>query len=222
MQAFICTTIWRPVDPEVEDHLALETTVVTTSGEHSRRVRPPYGYGLLRAKQEARKARTLRSHMKVSLKKGINLWHVAFFHLTSICLLLALCVPAAVSAVAADGKLPGQGRAVPGQVAALCNQTRSPHSTVRNPEPHRTHGVRTTFDLLLPNRKNFILKWVSLSFRCAAGQMSINGSTILWCHIYTKILCSVWWDYHTCSTHKLSVLRRASSWETLLWQDSWR
>ncbi|CAF92443.1 unnamed protein product [Tetraodon nigroviridis] len=65
MQAFICTTIWRPVDPEVEDHLALETTVVTTSGEHSRRVRPPYGYGLLRAKQEARKARTLRSHMKL-------------------------------------------------------------------------------------------------------------------------------------------------------------
>lgn len=69
VQALICTTIWRPVDPQVEDHLALETTVVRTSGVHSRRVRPPYGYGLLRAKQEARKVQTLRSLMKVSLKR---------------------------------------------------------------------------------------------------------------------------------------------------------
>lgn len=65
MQALICTTIWRPVDPEVEDQLALETTVVRTSGVHGRRVRPPYGYGLLRAKQEARKVQTLRLLMKV-------------------------------------------------------------------------------------------------------------------------------------------------------------
>lgn len=65
VQALICTAIWRPVDPEVEDHLAVETTVVRTSGIHTGMVRPPYGYGLLRAKQEARKAQTLRSLMKV-------------------------------------------------------------------------------------------------------------------------------------------------------------
>ncbi|TWW81623.1 Polycystin-1 [Takifugu flavidus] len=64
VQALICTTIWRPVDPEVEDQLALETTVVRTSGVHGRRVQPPYGYGLLRAKQEASKVQTLRSLMK--------------------------------------------------------------------------------------------------------------------------------------------------------------
>lgn len=148
-------------------------------------------------------------------KKGINVWHV-FFHFSSSCLLLALHVPAALSAAAAVGELPGQGRAGPGQVAALCNQTLSPHSTVRDPEPHRTHGVRTIVTFLLPNLIHSILKLVPLSFRCAAGQMSNNGSQILWCHIYTKILCSAWLDYPDCSTRKLSVPRRASSWETLL------
>ncbi|TNN04183.1 hypothetical protein fugu_001212 [Takifugu bimaculatus] len=49
---------------KVEDQLALETTVVRTSGAHGRRVQPPYGYGLLRAKQEASKVQTLRSLMK--------------------------------------------------------------------------------------------------------------------------------------------------------------
>lgn len=154
-------------------------------------------------------------------KKGIHLYLSVFFHFSSLCLLLALHVPAAVSSAAADGELPGQDRAVPGQVAALCNQTLSLHSTVGDPEPHRTHGVRTIVNYLLPNLIYSILKLVSLSFRYAGGQMSNNGSSILWCHIYTKILCSAWLDYPDCSTHKLPVLRRASFWETLLWQDSW-
>lgn len=152
-------------------------------------------------------------------KKGINVWHV-FFHVSSSCLLLALHVPAALSAAAAVGELPGQGRAGPGQAAALCNQTLSPHSTARDPEPHRTHGVRTIVASFLPNLIHSILKLVPLSFRYAAGQMSNNGSSILWCHIYTRILCSAWLDCPVCSTRKLSVLRRASSWETLLRQDS--
>lgn len=138
------------------------------------------------------------------------------FHFSSLCHFLALHVPAAVSAAAAAGELPGQGGAVPGQVASLCNQTLSLQSTVRNPEPHRTHGVRTTVNVLLPKRIHSILNLPSLSFRCAAGQMSNNGSSILWCHIYTKILCSAWLDHPGCSTHKLSGLRRGSSWETLL------
>lgn len=65
VQALIYTALWRPVDPEVEDHLAQETTVVRTFEEHGRKVRPPCGYGLLQAKEEARKVRALRSLMKV-------------------------------------------------------------------------------------------------------------------------------------------------------------
>lgn len=49
---------------------------------------------------------------------------------------IALRVPVAVSAATADGKLPGQYRAVPGPTAALCHQTFSPHSTLRDAEPH--------------------------------------------------------------------------------------
>nr|XP_046233896.1 polycystin-1 [Scatophagus argus] len=64
VQALICTALWRPVDPEVEDQLAQEITVVRTFGEHSRKVRPPCGYGLLQAKEEARKVRALRSLMR--------------------------------------------------------------------------------------------------------------------------------------------------------------
>lgn len=68
MQALICTALWRPVDPEVEDQLAQETTVVRAFGEHDGKVRPPCGYGLLQAKEEARKVRALRSLMKVRIK----------------------------------------------------------------------------------------------------------------------------------------------------------
>ncbi|XP_034426558.1 polycystin-1 [Hippoglossus hippoglossus] len=64
VQALIYTVLWRPVDPEVEDQLAQETTVVRAFGEHSAKVRPPCGYGLLQAKDEARKVRALRSLMR--------------------------------------------------------------------------------------------------------------------------------------------------------------
>uniref|UniRef100_A0A3B5AXN8 Polycystic kidney disease 1b n=1 Tax=Stegastes partitus TaxID=144197 RepID=A0A3B5AXN8_9TELE len=63
----VSSTLWRPVDPEVEEQLAQETTVVRAFGEHSGKVRPPCGYGLLQAKEEARKVRALRSLMRVRL-----------------------------------------------------------------------------------------------------------------------------------------------------------
>lgn len=68
MQALLYTVLWRPVDPEVEDQLAQETTVMRAVGDQGGKVRPPCGYGLLQAKEEARKVRALRSLMKVSRK----------------------------------------------------------------------------------------------------------------------------------------------------------
>lgn len=65
VQALIYTVLWRPVDPEVEDLLAQDTTVVRSSGEQGAKVRPPCGYGLLQAKDEARKVRALRSLVRV-------------------------------------------------------------------------------------------------------------------------------------------------------------
>lgn len=140
MQALIYTALWRPVDPEVEDQLAQETTVVRTFGEHGSKVRPPCGYGLLQAKEEARKVRALRSLMRVRIKSELQ-------HLVAICLQkhlsfsfiifyifsVALCVPAVVSVAVADGELPGQRRAEAGPAAALRCQTPSPHSTVGGP-----------------------------------------------------------------------------------------
>ncbi|KAE8284546.1 Polycystin-1 [Larimichthys crocea] len=64
VQTLIYAALWRPVDPEVEDQLAQETTVVRSFGEHGGKVRPPCGYGLLQAKEEARKVRALRSLMR--------------------------------------------------------------------------------------------------------------------------------------------------------------
>ncbi|XP_051926382.1 polycystin-1 isoform X2 [Hippocampus zosterae] len=64
IQALICTAIWRPVDPEVEDQLARETTVARSLLEEGGKVRPPCGYGLLQAKEEARKVRALKSLMR--------------------------------------------------------------------------------------------------------------------------------------------------------------
>ncbi|KAF1374215.1 hypothetical protein PFLUV_G00247310 [Perca fluviatilis] len=64
VQALISTALWRPVDPEVEEQLAQETTVVRAFGELGGKVRPPCGYGLLQAKEEARKVRALRSLMR--------------------------------------------------------------------------------------------------------------------------------------------------------------
>uniref|UniRef100_A0A3Q2ZEU2 Polycystic kidney disease 1b n=1 Tax=Kryptolebias marmoratus TaxID=37003 RepID=A0A3Q2ZEU2_KRYMA len=67
VQALICAVLWGPVDPEVEELLAQETTVVRTSGVSSRNIRPPCGYGLLQAKEEARKTQALRSLMRFLL-----------------------------------------------------------------------------------------------------------------------------------------------------------
>ncbi|XP_075313535.1 polycystin-1 [Odontesthes bonariensis] len=64
VQALICTALWRPVDPEVEEQLDQVTTVVSSCGEPSGKVRPPCGYGLLQAKEEARKIRALHSLMR--------------------------------------------------------------------------------------------------------------------------------------------------------------
>ncbi|XP_028331530.1 polycystin-1 [Gouania willdenowi] len=63
-QALIYTVIWRPVDPEVEEQLFRETTVVRGFEDQSGKVRPLCGYGLLQAKEEARKVRALRSLMR--------------------------------------------------------------------------------------------------------------------------------------------------------------
>ncbi|XP_077595711.1 polycystin-1 [Stigmatopora nigra] len=64
LQALIYTLVWRPVDPEVEEQLARETSVARNFGERGEKVRPPCGYGLLQAKEEARKVRALTSLMK--------------------------------------------------------------------------------------------------------------------------------------------------------------
>lgn len=74
-----------------------------------------------------------------------------FFYLSSSSSFIALHVSAAVSAATADDELPGQGRAVSGQAPAICHQTFSPQSTLRDEKPHCTHGVRETGNFLLPS-----------------------------------------------------------------------
>uniref|UniRef100_A0A1A8UGE7 Polycystic kidney disease 1b n=1 Tax=Nothobranchius furzeri TaxID=105023 RepID=A0A1A8UGE7_NOTFU len=64
VQALTCTLLWRSVDPEVEELLAQEAMVVRASAECGGNVRPPCGYGLQQAKQEARKIRALHSLMR--------------------------------------------------------------------------------------------------------------------------------------------------------------
>ncbi|XP_072311941.1 polycystin-1 [Eucyclogobius newberryi] len=64
VQALLCSALWRPVDPEVEEVLAHETSVVRPFTEQSEHVRPPCGYGLLQAKQEAHKVHALTSLMR--------------------------------------------------------------------------------------------------------------------------------------------------------------
>ncbi|XP_041671972.1 polycystin-1 [Cheilinus undulatus] len=64
MQALISTALWRPVDPEVENQLSWKSTVVRMFKEHGGKVRPPCGYGLLQAKEEARKVKALQSLMR--------------------------------------------------------------------------------------------------------------------------------------------------------------
>ncbi|XP_068439233.1 polycystin-1 [Clinocottus analis] len=64
VQALIHTALWRPVDAEVEEQLAQQIFVARAFGEQGGKVRPPCGYGLLQAKEEARKGRALRSLMR--------------------------------------------------------------------------------------------------------------------------------------------------------------
>lgn len=60
------------MDPEVEDYLAQETTVVKTFPEHDGKILPPCGYGLLQAKEEARKVRALKSLMRVGKDSKVS------------------------------------------------------------------------------------------------------------------------------------------------------
>ncbi|CAL8282591.1 unnamed protein product [Merluccius merluccius] len=63
-QALFYTALWRPVDAEVEDLLSRGAAVRRPEGEPGDTVRPPCGYGLLQAREVARKVRALRSLMK--------------------------------------------------------------------------------------------------------------------------------------------------------------
>lgn len=66
VQALYLAAVVRPVDPEVEERLAQETEVRRTEDDLGDKVHPPCGYGLLQAKEEARKLRKLRALMRVS------------------------------------------------------------------------------------------------------------------------------------------------------------
>ncbi|XP_067225935.1 polycystin-1 [Chanodichthys erythropterus] len=67
IQALYLAAVVRPVDPEVEDRLAQETEVRRTVEHLEDKVHPLCGYGLLQAKEEARKLRTLRALMRSCL-----------------------------------------------------------------------------------------------------------------------------------------------------------
>ncbi|KAJ8399764.1 hypothetical protein AAFF_G00408690 [Aldrovandia affinis] len=92
VQALFLAAVVRPVDPEVEERLGREAVVRGGGGEPGDKVRPPCGYGLLHAKEEARKVRTLRSLMKKCLV------HMLF-------LLVVLLVNYQDSVQAAQGRL---------------------------------------------------------------------------------------------------------------------
>lgn len=94
MLALIYTVLWRPVDPEVEEQLAQEATVVRPFGEQSGKVRPPCGYGLLQAKEEARKVQALQSIMRVRRKylRFISVWEFFFPDVTLFFFFLQQCV----------------------------------------------------------------------------------------------------------------------------------
>uniref|UniRef100_A0A8C9QTD1 Polycystic kidney disease 1b n=1 Tax=Scleropages formosus TaxID=113540 RepID=A0A8C9QTD1_SCLFO len=65
VQALFLAAVVRPVDPEVEERLSQEPAVKRGPLEQGDKVRPPCGYGLLHAKEEAHKVRALKSLMKV-------------------------------------------------------------------------------------------------------------------------------------------------------------
>lgn len=60
-------SVVKPVDPELEDRLAQESVVMRVWKDQGVKVRPLCGYGLLHAKEEARKVRILRNLMKVRI-----------------------------------------------------------------------------------------------------------------------------------------------------------
>ncbi|XP_029102822.1 polycystin-1 [Scleropages formosus] len=64
VQALFLAAVVRPVDPEVEERLSQEPAVKRGPLEQGDKVRPPCGYGLLHAKEEAHKVRALKSLMK--------------------------------------------------------------------------------------------------------------------------------------------------------------
>ncbi|KAJ7987830.1 hypothetical protein DPEC_G00330600 [Dallia pectoralis] len=64
VQAMFYAVVFRPVDPEVSDRLGQETVVTSDGCKQAGKVRPPCGFGLLQAKEEARKVKALRSIMK--------------------------------------------------------------------------------------------------------------------------------------------------------------
>ncbi|XP_051889314.1 polycystin-1 [Pristis pectinata] len=62
-EALILALITKPVDPDEDDKL-VEEPLVKKASERISKVRAPYGYSLLQAKEEARKVRALYSLMK--------------------------------------------------------------------------------------------------------------------------------------------------------------
>uniref|UniRef100_W5MXP6 Polycystin-1-like n=1 Tax=Lepisosteus oculatus TaxID=7918 RepID=W5MXP6_LEPOC len=63
VQSLFLALVMKPVDPDEDDTL-VEEPVVKKVSERISKVRPPCGYGLLQAKEEARKVRALRTLMK--------------------------------------------------------------------------------------------------------------------------------------------------------------
>ncbi|KAL7869468.1 hypothetical protein AOLI_G00134560 [Acnodon oligacanthus] len=64
IRALYVAAVVKPVDPEVEDRLAQETAVKRMVEEQGTKVHPPCGYGLLQAKEEARKVRMVQALMR--------------------------------------------------------------------------------------------------------------------------------------------------------------
>ncbi|XP_037400188.1 polycystin-1 [Pygocentrus nattereri] len=64
VRALYLAAVVKPVDPEVEDRLAQETAVRRMVEKQGTKVRPPCGYGLLQAKEEARKVRMVQALMR--------------------------------------------------------------------------------------------------------------------------------------------------------------
>uniref|UniRef100_H3B277 Polycystin 1, transient receptor potential channel interacting n=1 Tax=Latimeria chalumnae TaxID=7897 RepID=H3B277_LATCH len=63
VEALFAALVTKPVDPEEDDTL-VEEPLIKKSPERISKVRAPCGYGLLQAKEEARKVRALRTLMK--------------------------------------------------------------------------------------------------------------------------------------------------------------